>query len=325
MSEGKYDELGFYLPKNFAMVNIQMLVVYSNWWFLFPYLFQRKQYAWYIATAIILIYASFVLSFLWIDLTLKLVNSVLYGSTFLAPPPVFFYKFWTFFSGSVPYSLALLCSLVVLIYQEKKQHESLAKELKIENAKSEIRYLRAQINPHLLFNSLNNLHTLILTRPEVAADYTLHLSDLLRYMLYEAKKNTTPLRVELEGLMNYLALIEQKMSHADQKKVVIDVQNPTLGILPLILISLVENGVKHSGIEYDPSSWLELRIQEKNQQLQLLMKNSIRLQRKEEDRAGIGLENVKKRLALNYPDRHDFSFKLDKNTAITQVTIQLAI
>jgi len=293
------------------MVSLQMLVVYVNWFFLFPLLFKKGRYFWFGIIGVLLVYSVFVISFTWIAVPIP-----------EFPPIQFYFKFWKILSQSAPYSLAFVISMAVKIFHESDNNKKLAKALQMEKAQTEIQYLRAQINPHFLFNSLNNIHTLILTDKDQAADYTLLLSELLRYMLYEVKKDKTELENEIQCLQNYFALVRLKKGEDDNNTFTFDVQNPKSPIVPLLLTSMVENGIKHSGIEFDPKAWLSLHIREENNQIKVLMKNSISLSANEK-KEGIGLQNLRKRLQINYPDQHQFDFKKEGQMAVTQLNIKL--
>ena len=239
------------------------------------------------------------------------------------PPIKFNYSFWSLLSGSAPYSLAFVSSLALKIYWENEYNKNLAHQMSIQRAQTEIQHLRSQINPHFLFNALNNIHHLILKHPKTAAKYTVLLSELLRYMLYEVKKNKTTLKNEVQSLENYLELIEIKMEDPRCKSISIQVEDDQLQIPPLLLINLVENGIKHSGVEYSDRAYLELYINETDQLLTIKMKNSIFLSVNLDINRGIGMENLKKRLQLNYPERHTFSFLTQNDAAETILTINL--
>ena len=322
MSEGEH--LGFYLAKNFAMIQFQMLIFYFNWFVLFPQFFQKKKYIIYILTSLASVYFVFVFSFSWIEINLKIAESIfpsVHGIKF--PPVKFKYPFWVILSNSAPYSLSLMGSLVLKIYQENKKNKTLANELQLQQSKTEIQYLRSQISPHFLFNSLNNIHSLILIDAKKGSDYTITLSNLLRYMLYEVKKERTELGNEIKGLNDYLDLVEMKIEDSNQKKVLIQIEHPDVQIVPLLLISLVENGIKHSGIEYDDASWIELEIVEKNKKLELQLKNSVLTLKSNHSEKGIGFDNLQKRLELNYSQQYTFSFAIEKNIATTKLTLNL--
>ena len=187
MGEGKH--LNFYLPKEAAMVSLQIFVVYFNWHILYPKLFQAKRYIAYILCSIILVYLVFVLSFPWIGFVLENLNNLLPIVEQLDFPPIQFkYSFWAFLSGSAPYSLALVVSLALSIFYENSKNKKLVQDLELARNRTEIQYLRAQINPHFLFNSLNNIDSLIQIDPKKASKYTVLLSNLLRYMIYEIQK-----------------------------------------------------------------------------------------------------------------------------------------
>jgi len=323
-SDGKF--ITFYLVKNIAIVSLQAGIVYFNILLLFPWFFQSRRYFLYLLLGVLLVYLVFITSFTWIDYMLYFFTNLIPGlPTMNFPSFKFKYSFWGFLSGSAPYSLAFLSSLVWKVYRENERHKSLAQQLSLEKAQTEIQYLRSQINPHFLFNSLNNIHLLILTNQKVAAKYTVLLSDLLRYMLYEVKKDKTTLKDEIQSLENYLDLMELKMENANAKSVSIDLVDNQLPIVPLVLISLVENGIKHSGIEYSDEGFLDLVIRGSTHQLDIKMKNSIGpFKPAPSSQPGIGMDNLKRRLELHYPGQYHFSFDLMDNTAITQLTLTLS-
>lgn len=321
MSEGH--GLGFYLVKNIAMVSIQIAIVYLNWFWLFPTFFQQKKYILYGILSFGLLYSLFVLSFSWIELVVNGFHQLIPNISPIDFPPISWkYPFWVFLSNSAPYSLSLISSLALKIYYENQQNQALASALKIEQAKTEIQYLRSQINPHLVFNALNNIHTLILIHPKKAADYTILLSDLLRYMLYEVKKDQTSLANELMCLNNYFHLVQMRIEETAQLKKVVNLKNEDLSIVPLLLLSIVENGVKHSGIMYLPNAHLSLNIKSAANQLSLRMENTIIKKHSNTD-TGIGLNNLKKRLNINYPNQHTFTFEVAQGIAYTRLNLIL--
>jgi len=323
MGGGKH--LEFYLPKEVAMVSLQAAIVYINWFLLYPAFFKKGRYISYGVVGVVLVYACFTISFTWIRAVLTGFNYFFSNIPIPDFPPIRFrYLFWEFLSSSAPYSLAFVISLAVKIFHESDKNKKLAKVLQMEKAQTEIQYLRAQINPHFLFNSLNNIHALILKDKDQAAEYTLLLSELLRYMLYEVKKDKTALENELQCLQNYFSLVQLKKREVYNNMFTQDIQNPKSPIVPLLLTSMVENGIKHSGIEFDSKAWLNLHIHEENNRIKVLMKNSISLSvngKKE----GIGLQNLKKRLQINYPNQYQFDFEIDGQTAVTQLIIKLKV
>ncbi len=320
MSEGH--NVGFYLAKNVAMVSLQASVAYLNWMLLFPYLYQRGQLILYGLLSVVLVYLAFIYSFTWIEATTKTLGQIFPGLPIIDFPPVVFrYGFWEFFSSSVPYSLSLVGSLALKISIENDRNKRLAQALQIEKAQTEIQYLRAQINPHLLFNALNNIHTLVLKNPKLAAEYTVLLSNLLRYMLYEVRKERTALQNELESLDNYLRLVRLRAEQPKNIQFTHQIQTPDLAIVPLLLTSLVENGIKHSGVEYNSESWLQVAVREEKQKLEVILKNSFGPVNRSSEGQGIGLDNLKKRLALNYPGQHKFTFEKNTEFATTHLTL----
>ncbi|MEE1945699.1 histidine kinase [Pedobacter sp. KR3-3] len=178
-------------------------------------------------------------------------------------------------------------------YNQKKQHELL-----LQNRQSELSFLRSQINPHFLFNSLNNVYTLVYQGSDKALGSISKLSELLRYMLYE-KEEWVPLLKEVQYLRNFidLQLMRYDFKPAYQVKINIPA-DCTLKIAPLTLIPFVENAFKHGDLR-DTAMPLQIELELAGQALNFKVSNKKGNFNKDET-GGIGLENVKKRLDLIY-------------------------
>ena len=328
MGEGKH--LNFYLPKEAAMVSLQIVIVYFNWNILYPIFFLAKKYVVYLVACILLIYFIFILSFTWIDFVLGALHHLLpIVEPFDFPPIQFKYSFWAFLSGSAPYSLALVVSLALKISYENTRNKQLVQELELAKNQTEIQYLRSQINPHFLFNSLNNIHSLILVDQVKASKYTILLSNLLRYMIYEVQKDETELENEIVNLTNYFNIVRLRSEKKENLRFTHQVEDTSLPLAPLLLISLLENGIKHSGISFDESAWLAIDLKEKNGFLEVNMENSIRESSQELNKKNKALMNapgpihLKQRLELIYPNRFHFDFKIRDATAYTRLKLDL--
>ena len=176
------------------------------------------------------------------------------------------------------------------------------KELEKQTLKTELEYLKHQINPHFFMNTLNNIHALIDINSEMAKETVLELSKMMRYILYDSSLASVPLEKEILFLNNYIELMKIRYTEKVDICVSLPRQIPEALIPPLLLISFLENAFKH-GISYQHSSFIHLSIEIKQKELHCLISNSNYNQSKEQHK-GIGLENVKKRLHLLYNDNY---------------------
>ena len=192
------------------------------------------------------------------------------------------------------------------------QSEKLKKE-------SELKLLKSQMNPHFLFNSLNTLYSLISDREmEKAEDAVLKLSDLLRYSVYQANSSRITLGDEISYIENYIAL--QRLRLPQDVEINLEVKSPRSDsfIEPMLLIPFVENAFKH-GISYRHQSSIDISISTEGQRLFFYIKNTIKESLDvEEEFSGVGIENVKSRLRLLYPNH---SIKIETNQGIFSVAL----
>ena len=197
------------------------------------------------------------------------------------------------------------------VQQEKNDLEKikLTTELKLKEA--ELKLLKAQIQPHFLFNTLNNLYGLTLEKSNEAPNLVLRLSDILDYILYRCNEKYVPLNEEIKNLKNYIEI--EKIRHTSRLRVEVSVpeENHPVKIAPLLLIPFVENAFKH-GVSNNPGKAyikLELKIIGNAIHFDLInFKNPFRVNEK----SGIGLENVRKRLELLYPENYDLQIENKK-------------
>lgn len=198
--------------------------------------------------------------------------------------------------------------------------KAIARSHRLERQKleAEMTALRAQLNPHFLFNSLNNIYSLALDKSDLAPDYVLKLSELMRYILHDCQAAEVPLRKELEFVQNYLDLERIRME--DTVTLDLEVEGGVDGVTvaPLMLLPFVENAFKH-GIKTQPEGAF-VKITVKVDAMEVL---DIEATNSKEDVAneaalgfngevmpgGVGLENVRRRLALLYPHRHTLTLR----------------
>ncbi len=179
--------------------------------------------------------------------------------------------------------------------------------LEKEKAASELDALKAQINPHFLFNSLNNIHTMASKSAKKTKELVLNLSDMLRYMLYETKDNFVSLEEELNFIKDYIEL--QKIRLEDENVVQFEISGNVKQkkIAPLLLLPLIENAFKH-GLKGDiENTFVKIEIDISDQISVLIENNRGEGKDLNENKSGIGLKNVQRRLELLYPDKFEFN------------------
>jgi two-component system LytT family sensor kinase len=176
-------------------------------------------------------------------------------------------------------------------------------QLRIEKQQAELNYLRAQTNPHFLFNTLNNIYSLARDKSDLAATSILHLSKILRYMLYETKSDYIAIEQELKILDDYIAL--EKIRYDDSLRVNFnhDIEDRQQALPPLLLMPLVENAFKHGVSETRQQPFVDIHLSVNKRQLNFIVKNSTG----ESGNAGpgrenIGLSNLRRQLILLYTD-----------------------
>lgn len=191
------------------------------------------------------------------------------------------------------------------------------KEQEAERTKSELNLLKMQVNPHFLFNTLNNIYSLALKKDDQTSTAVLKLSELMRYQLEQSNFEKVPLEKEVAFIQSYVEL--QKIRLSQKACIEFDCNNihSQAEIAPLVLITFVENAFKH-GISTHEKSKVHIFIGLRESVLTLNVSNQIFSNLQEEAPSGLGLENVKRRLQLIYPNKHSLSIdQSDKQFAIT--------
>ncbi len=194
-----------------------------------------------------------------------------------------------------------------------------------EEKEAELKLLKAQLNPHFLFNTLNNLYGLSVVKSDKLPGLMLKLSGLLRYSLYETKEMFVPLTEELKYLENYIAL--EKIRLEDKTDIQFKVEgdlNSKL-IAPMLLIVFIENAFKHLGMLQQEKSvvLIDLKINSDNLTFKCVNTNEeSKNENLEKGKSGIGLQNAKKRLQLLYPNKHHLNIKNEKDFFTVELKLQ---
>jgi sensor histidine kinase YesM len=199
------------------------------------------------------------------------------------------------------------------------------RELQTETMQSELKFLRSQVNPHFLFNTLNSLYALTLKKSDKAPEIVIKLSEIMRYMLYECNERTVPLEKEIKYMGNYIEL--EKLRHGKDADISFKCEGEVKNqkIAPLIFIPFFENSFKHGISNQLKKGYVHINLQVRDNETELDISNSKAPKAEENDdhSGGIGLENVKRRLHLLYPGKHQLKITEDEQQYNVHLEIKL--
>lgn len=211
---------------------------------------------------------------------------------------------------------------IVLLKNLFQQQETLLK-IQQEKLGAELQLLKAQVHPHFLFNTLNNLYALTRRQAPEAPDVVLRLSNLLRYVLYDCNAPEVPLEQEIAFLRNYVAL--EQLRYGDRLEISLNFTGDIPGrhIAPLLLIPFLENAFKHGSSEQLDQAWISLNLSVTGRTLRFQLLNSRDPEARNGPAGGIGLQNVRKRLDLLYPNRHELTTQAEADTFLVTLRLEL--
>lgn len=225
--------------------------------------------------------------------------------------------------GASIFGILFISTVVSLATNRNKQEQE---SMKLENKvlEAESKFLKSQINPHFLFNALNNIYSLAHMKSDKAPDAIMKLSEMLRYVLYESDVDFVPLIKEITYLKGFIDLHLLKDNSISNVKYSFPDDITGAVVAPLIMLPFVENAFKHSGYEDTRNGWISIELFLKKRELRLLVANSIVKKNGQKDRlGGVGLENVKNRLAILYKNRHNLKIEEKEDSYSIELTIDL--
>lgn len=277
----------------FGLINI--VLFYINYLLILPAFLDKKKYLW-CATAmfILVIISAFIkcgLAYYFYDIVIRREG----GKHIM--------DFWDYcFSAAFVSCFFIFLSTALKFMQDWFNNEKIKSQLENEKLIAELAFLKSQINPHFLFNSLNNIYSLAYQKAEKTPEAILKLSEIMRYMLYESNVDKVPLSDEIRYLENYIEL--QKLRFKDKPCVKFEINGDPEGqkVTPLVLISFVENAFKH-GLATDTDNPITIILNITSDKLffQVVNKKS---NLNKDDTGGIGLKNVQRRLDLIYKNHY---------------------
>lgn len=276
-------------------------LVYLNLYVLIPRFFITKRYFLYLLTVL----SSFVIASMLIRTTQSSDNTHL---------PAYLYSLGRIMMLNICpiFFVATFIKLWQLWYRQLQMN----REILEEKLKAELNYLKAQVHPHFLFNTLNNLYSLTLARSEAAPGVVLKLSALMRYMVHDCRSEKIPLEQEIQSMASYIEL--EKIRFDQRLEISFNVHNAIKGpvITPLILLPFIENAFKHGPSVNTEHAWITIDLMIKEKMLFFKVENSktpanASAAPEEPFSNGFGLKNVERRLNLLYPGKYSLEKKND--------------
>jgi LytS/YehU family sensor histidine kinase len=216
--------------------------------------------------------------------------------------------------------LATTIKLMKHWYVKEQQNLQLQKE----NIEAQLEVLKSQVHPHFLFNTMNNIFSHTQEKAPEAAQMILSLSDMLRYILYECNRDLVPLKKELKLIQSYMALEKARYERLDLQ---IQVPEETEGLLiaPLMLLPFIENCFKHGTSQDLEQPWIHINISVSGNVMSMKLVNSKpNITEQKKDHTGIGIENVRKRLSLIYPNKHQLQIFDEAEMFIVSLKLELS-
>ena len=224
----------------------------------------------------------------------------------------------------------LLISLVsgYCFVRQFYQEEKMRKILENEKLATELQFLKSQINPHFLFNTLNNLFSMAQdSQDQPAANGILKLSGLMRYMLYESNHEKVDLQKEVEYVLQFIELQQYRIGEGDQTYISFELEGDVREqkIVPMLIIPFVENAFKH-GLDLAKESFIQFRLTVEEELFRFSSRNTIHRSSSTFDKrdSGVGLDNVIRRLDLLYPEKHEIKIEEKDNYFLVELTLDLS-
>lgn len=291
-----------------------MVLVYVHLHLLLPRWFDRGKYLPYaLALVALLLFTSGIRFFVgW-----GMVNQLQWDIESLFTPNYF---------GSMVFTgtFFLLISIPLRLIENWFKKRELEQELKTHQLEAELRFLKAQVNPHFLFNALNNIYALSFTESKKAPEMILKLSDMMSYMLYDCKNDQVALSAEVNYLKNYIDL--QQLKKEGELNITFEAQGDFTGIqiTPMLFIPFFENAFKHGNLEDTANGWLDSSLLVDGGRLKFTITNTKPALAREHEKGGVGLDNIRQRLNLLYPERHELHIQSGEGEYAVNLQIKLS-
>jgi two-component system, LytTR family, sensor kinase len=239
--------------------------------------------------------------------------------------PVFTLFWRTTALGLATSAFIFVFGISYALLRNRIRREEQTRALLAEQQAAQLDFLKAQINPHFLFNALNNIYSLVELKSPDAPRMLLKLSDLLRYVIYEGRQKTVQLSKEIVHIENFIQLFQMRSEHPVNIIFETSTALKNVEIEPMILIPLVENCFKHTDFELNPKAYARIHLNCTDRTLKFTTENTFaELDRQKDKSGGVGLHNINRRLQLRYPNQHHFEHRIENDRFFTHLTLQIA-
>ena len=311
------------LQSHLIVLPIKMLGVYTTLYVLIPRFFLKNRY-W--TFTVCLVALLLIAGFIQRAIVFYVIYPLKYPLDLQTDLTDFWITYWIVI-GILEIAYVTLFASIIKITKFWYQDHQRAKSLMQEKLEAELKFLKAQIHPHFLFNTLNNLYSLTLQKSDYAPEVVLRLSGLVNYMLYDASAPIVPLSREIECIHNYITL--EKIRYGSSLEIHFDVSGNISGaqIAPMLLLPFIENSFKHGVSDKIEHKWIIANLNVNNEFLTFKVENakpSLPIARDKPDyTGGIGLENVRRRLELLYPGKYDLKIMDENDSYLVNLRIIL--
>lgn len=302
--------------QEFIYLPVKILFTYFTLYFLLPrYLLPGKYLAFFGWLTVSSFLAGIVQRYIAFNF-----DYPLYFPLALQDPFFYFPKIVKMFVAIYPVTFFAVAIKLLKFWYINQQEQQVLEQEKLQ---AELKFLKTQIHPHFLFNTLNNLYALTLKASPKAPETVLKLSELINYMLYECSSDEVPMSKEIKFIRNYIDI--EKMRYGDKLDVDIRVRGETddRKIPALILLPFVENCFKHGASETLQLSWVKITIDNQPNLIVIKVENNKNGENAATKKEGIGIQNVKRRLDLLYPGKHELKIINGQETFLVILTIHL--
>jgi two-component system, LytTR family, sensor kinase len=293
-------------------IPIDIFAAYCTIYYLIPEFLMKRRYLWFVSLFTLLAFVTIFMN--------QIVSYYIYIPLFMkdwARKGFFYFSFWYYLVST--YAVVIFAAGVKISKLWLKEQKAKA-QLEANHARSEIALLKYQLNPHFIFNTLNNIDTLIQDDPDQASRCLLKLSEIMRYVAYESEAEKVPLEQEIGYLQSFVDL-QQLRFGKNTISFQADIRSSGRSIAPMLFIPLVENAIKH-GDKHEPLPSVHIRLVVDGS-IDFTVENRIPGTVQSKDKVGgIGLKNLRRRLDLIYPGQHDLKNRVEGNRYIAHLWIK---
>ena len=297
------------LYRSLASLPFLMLLFYLCYFWLIDRLWFKKQYIFFILVAVTLILCVSYSKY-------ELFSYFALHKSKHKMPPFHAFVYFDFLSNLLP----VVFAMAIRYAQRNFSLEIAQKEAQAHKLQADLTQLRYQLQPHFFFNALNNIYSLIAFDPQKAQQSVHSLSKLMRHFMQNSDQKQISLAEEVDFLQQYISLMQLRLTDKTTVQVDFPKQVPQLTIAPLLFISLVENAFKH-GVSATAATTLSFSLKVEGNTIIFRSENTKIPTQESLYSSGIGIDNLKKRLTLLYPERHQYTIEEKEGKYIAQLTI----